>query len=710
MRRNWLLTLLALLCIALMAGIGDASAETGDDGKVEWTVMFYMCGSDLESRYGYASENLEEIAKCTPYFSFHERAPLPGDMELVDEKDVCGLDDVNIIVETGGCKKWHTEKLDMQIDTSALQRWHFQVNLSSYRGDFCLDETLPLRSMADPQTLEDFIRWGAENYPARKYALILWDHGGGSKSGLMVDELFENDFLRLDELGAALHGSGVHLECILLDACMMANVETACAIGDSASWMVGSEEVVGGKGTAVEDWLQQLCYIPEMDGEMLGRLICDTTQIKYSKQEDTVTQEILTWSVIDLSQSERLRTAFDHLFQGLCRVYTDDPLTMINLASKMYMGEAYGEGSDSQWDFGDMFFSDNEHLSDPALRREILAVLKDAVVYCVRGAGRSASRGLSFCNATSLDCEEMDLYSCNCPSAYYLALMDAISPWTAPEWVYESIEKLPNINTIAAYQDQVKKLCTPGGMPVFSFYNDGSKTWAEQNVVRYNLYKADESGVTVKLGSMPVADIFWADGENSKFAYGPSDPAHWPAADGVTCAFEVLSLNRPGWSTMTGSVHLMINGEYSSLRCSCTGSSVVDGDAGRALDEDTWTVHGLWDGYDLKTGMFNRNVRSVAQHSGQEYTLLYPVCGEDPHVNSGNYRKGNPQKMYMSMQITYEPLEDGVYYIEYVIYDLFSRPMYLDMFEMRITDGKASFPDADQWQGVTQLKIPEEYW
>ena len=40
--------------------------------------------------------------------------------------------------------------------------------------------------MANPETLSDFVHWGAENYPARKYALLLWDRGGGSKTGIFI--------------------------------------------------------------------------------------------------------------------------------------------------------------------------------------------------------------------------------------------------------------------------------------------------------------------------------------------------------------------------------------------------------------------------------------------------------------------------------------------------------------------------------------------
>ena len=39
---------------------GEALAET-EGGEAEWTVLFYMCGSDLESKYSYATQNLAEI-------------------------------------------------------------------------------------------------------------------------------------------------------------------------------------------------------------------------------------------------------------------------------------------------------------------------------------------------------------------------------------------------------------------------------------------------------------------------------------------------------------------------------------------------------------------------------------------------------------------------------------------------------------------------
>ena len=37
--------------------------------------------------------------------------------------------------------------------------------------------------MTQPDNLASFIQFCAKNFPANRYALILWDHGSGSVSG-----------------------------------------------------------------------------------------------------------------------------------------------------------------------------------------------------------------------------------------------------------------------------------------------------------------------------------------------------------------------------------------------------------------------------------------------------------------------------------------------------------------------------------------------
>ena len=400
--------------------------------------------------------------------------------------------------------------------------------------------------------------------------------------------------------------------------------------------------------------------------------------------------------------SENRKVGVIDIFSRLYWVYTNDPMTLNHLANNMLEGESYGTSDDSQWDLGDTFFGEIESWVDPALRREVFLVMRDAVVYCVRGAGRSASRGLSFCNAAAFDCEEMEIYAHNCPSPHYLALLDAISPWTAPDWVYESVEHLPEMNSFDAYRNSAEKFLAPDGKPVFDIVNNPLQGWLENNVMRYNLYRVEETGTIISMGSMPVELLYWEENDDIRFAYGPKDPVLWPALEGVSCAFDVLSINRPSWSTLSGSVPMMINGENVYLRCRY--------DTHYDKEERSYTIYGLWDGYDLKTGMFNRNVRSLAQLAGQEYSLIYPIYSKDSHVDVDGYFKSQPQPMYRSLEMTNETLHDGVYYIEYVIYDMFMRPMYLDRLEMRIEGGVASFPGSEAWTGEVELTIPEEYW
>ena len=54
---------------------------------------------------------------------------------------------------------------------------------------------------------------------------------------------------------------------MLFDACLMANIETAYGFKDCANWMIASEEVVTGAGTAIRFWLSELCNRPEIEGE-----------------------------------------------------------------------------------------------------------------------------------------------------------------------------------------------------------------------------------------------------------------------------------------------------------------------------------------------------------------------------------------------------------------------------------------------------------
>lgn len=700
---------LALLAAALMgwlvcAGPAIAESAAGEEDRAAWTVMFYFCGSDLESRYGFATGNLMEISHCQYCYSFSE--PSEGEWHgFGDIVDMYIPDEVNVLIETGGSASWSIDKSIMNVDPKRLQRWQYKYNLlgedyglsAESTDGFRLLETLPLASMAEPGTLSDFIRWGAQTCPAEKYVLVLWDHGGGSKTGLFVDELFNGDIMYLNELGGALKDGGVHFEAVLMDACMMANVEAAWAIRESADWLIASEETVGGQGTAVGDWLQELIYNPSVDGRILGRNICDMTQIKYARLDNLQARQLMTWSVIDLSKIEEVVRQFDRFFKWVDGSFESNPSLIWQYAAEISRAEEYGDGNAGMRDLSHIFFSETSFIFlNYELRRDMQKALSDAVVYVVRGSGRSAARGLSFCWATDFSADELDIYARNCPSPHYLALLDAVCDWKAPDEVFETAPRLKEISSLENYHILVEKRMGKDGLPwIYIDYDHFDNT----GNVYYTLYQVNEATGQLKcLGRTFCLERSDESGE-SGMLYSANDPMHWPAIDGVPCSMNMIQFIYEQ-NTYIYNIPIQIGRTRAMLRC------------GRQFGKDTedtyintYQIYGVWDGYDEDLGIPARNVRSLSQLAGQDYQLLYPVWTEDDVPN--RYAASKALTMYRALDIAEMTLPAGTYLMRYEVEDMFGRPHPTEFIEMR-WDGKTiTYPEDFAWEGKTILN-PEK--
>ena len=167
----------------------------------EYTVLIYMVGSNLETNRGAATSDLEEI--------------------LASGIDFTGN---NIIVYTGGARKWSS---NIPCDRNCL------LDLSKGSDSWLAGMTDGSSDMGAPETLTEFLNTAVENYPARHYCLIFWDHGSGPISGFGVDELFGNDSLQFGELRQAMDaspfgpGGSARLDWVGFDACLMGSLEHA---------------------------------------------------------------------------------------------------------------------------------------------------------------------------------------------------------------------------------------------------------------------------------------------------------------------------------------------------------------------------------------------------------------------------------------------------------------------------------------------------
>lgn len=703
--------MLMVLSGAVMSGAGvrrTAASEQQSQGseQAQWTVMLYMCGSNLESHNSIGTHNLTEIYQ----------AALPVDLSSNSEGTAVGYsslneNQVNMLIETGGSSEWHAQELQMDISTESLQRWRYDP-LFPVKGiaPFENVDEAPLASMADPETLTDFIRWSVQNYPAEKYALILWDHGGGSKTGLFLDELYGNDVLYLDELSRSLTDAGTHFEIIAIDACMMGNLETAAILKDHANYMVASEELASGNGTAYAEWLKELYNDPGCDGLQFGRVFCDTVMHKYANLGDDQSSNMLTYSLMDLSKIEHVMACFDQFFHMMGIKAQEDPENFAALSECILNAAQFGRHGDWMVDLADIFYRQPAvGETEYGLRNEMINALADAVVYCVKGSGRARAYGISFCYAGSFTADELNTYARNCFSGPYLAYLDMLSDWSAPDWVYEQNEHLNVTEDKLGTYELIYESYTENGLPVLKVMEENS--WNYGSTGEYELYQEDASGELVRLCRDSCTVTYsGVEEEPSYEILSIGDITAQPTIDGALIDMELVSSEIE--NTALYNVPVQINETNYDLRLGLTrklseeswhelvktvwnvelqeGQDILMREGDREwyekyitsfIDAPVYTkeyeVYGLWEGYDAQSQLPGRNVMSLSTMQGREYVMLYPHYAEQEERTYYSYSQ--PLTMYRSLEIEEKPLDPGTYYVRYILTDIFGRKRFLPM-------------------------------
>ena len=129
-----------------------------------------------------------------------------------------------------------------------------------------------------PETLVDFAVWAMTTYPARKYALILSDHGAGWVGGWNDDAPNDGSSLTINEIDQALAEilaeTGVaHFDLVGFDACLMSQVEALAGVAPYARYAVASQETEPAIGWAYAELLGSLENKPGQSGRELAKTI-----------------------------------------------------------------------------------------------------------------------------------------------------------------------------------------------------------------------------------------------------------------------------------------------------------------------------------------------------------------------------------------------------------------------------------------------------
>jgi hypothetical protein len=224
------------------------------------------------------------------------------------------------------------------------------------------------RSMTDPNQLHDFINWGKQNYPAERYAVVLWNHGGGYQ-GLLTDETSTpGKTMSLPELKTALSGVG-SLDMIDFDMCLMGGYETLVAVNGVAKFAAFSEEIEPGEGDAYTPLLQALYANPTMDGRALAAKVVDTYDASYVGDPASTTK-----SAYDLAGLPAFETALATAAQTLTANVGSLAPTIATSAAKsqkFYLPLFT--------DISDVSDSLSSAITDPAIKSQLVAVRTQAL-------------------------------------------------------------------------------------------------------------------------------------------------------------------------------------------------------------------------------------------------------------------------------------------------------------------------------------------
>ena len=336
-----------------------------DDGVLDSrTIMIYLCGSDLESRMGLASLDLESID--------------------VDEVD---LSTTNIVVYTGGSSRWFNYIKNNENAIYVLEETGF-VKKENYNK----------QSMGSTNSLSTLFDYTYENYKADKYDLIMWNHGLGSL-GISSDELFMSDYLSLNELSSALSKSKFtgnnKLETVVFRSCLNSTLEMASVFVPYANYFVASEEVTwGGNGIGVLSFLGDVTL--EDSGVEFGKKFIagyeaslDVLAKRYGKSFNEVFP-VSTYAVIDLSKIRDLESKLGTFFNSINLDLNYNSIARVR--SNLYQ---YASDSDCyEYDTVDLYqlVSKLKYLSS-SNGESVLNVLDDAIVY--NWSNNDFSKGLA---------------------------------------------------------------------------------------------------------------------------------------------------------------------------------------------------------------------------------------------------------------------------------------------------------------------------
>ena len=619
----------------------SASQGSSQAGDTQWAIYWYLCGSDLESEYSAATDDLLELLE----------------VELPEN--------VKIIIETGGTRQWQNDMMSADY----LERYIYDSD------GLRLLEQLPQASMGSAETLSSFLAFAKENYPAQKTGFLFWNHGGGSVAGAESDENFGGDALTLDEMYEAfkanyeLSEETPPFELIGFDTCLMATVDVAYTFNDIGKYLVASQEIEPANGWLYSGWVAALGANPQMDGSELGKNICDS-YVRGCEIEGT--SESITLSVTNLSYVSQLVAAYNDFGKEALYYACENPaffsdFSRVAVSTENYGGNTNEQGYTNMADLGHLARQSVEMLPETA--SSVLTALDNCVEYEVNGPYREEATGLSCYYSYSGDIDDLNGYiDVGAGDAFkYFYSYGLTGELTDDGMEYISsmdIDILPEIESLESQGWDDHPLAVDlHGSAILSL---GEKANEILSGVYMQLYYADpEQDLLLLLG---IDNDIIADWDRGIFK--DNFRGVWGGIDGFLVYME-LTYEGDGYNLYT--VPILLNGEDYNLNV------VYD------FDKAEYEIKGATKPID-ESGMADKNMRSLMV--GDVISTIHyatTISGDSDEFDA-----------YVVDEITvtantsfYETeLGDGQYYQVFEMRDMQGNTVYSDVAEFDVRDGE----------------------
>ena len=657
MKKKLLCMILALaMCFSLAAcGGGEetptesTSPVTSDTTKApvadelndgSWAVYWYLCGSDLETNYGCATTDLQEMLEVQ----------LP--------------ENVNVVIQTGGANVWQNDLMD----ASKIQRWLFNSE-----GLQLIDEQ-ETTNMGDAQTLYDFLYFANENYPADKVAVTFWNHGGGSVSGAAFDEIHGLDSLDLAEMYQAFDAiwpadtANPALELVGFDTCLMATIDVAAVFQNFFKYLVASEEVEPGNGWLYSGWMGELAANPDMEGDDLGIAICNTY---YEGCEAVGTQDQSTLSLTDLTKLTPLLEAYESFGEEAFVAASQAPGFFAELGRAASQSENYGGNTKEQ---GYTNMVDLGHLARQTAwmlpsAQSVSDALADCVIYQVGGIYRAEATGLSCYYSYNGDINDFNGYigmgtGIAFKHLYAYGLTGEMAEGGDEYLASLDIQELPKIVTLADMDWDGAPLDLDEETGT-SFLTLGPDAYDVLAGIGFQLFYVDETNDQMML--LGTDNDMTADWDNGIFY--DNFRGVWGAIDGHLVYME---LSFEGEDYNLYSVPILLNGEQYNLQVAYDFTA------------EEWSIIGASQGLD-DSGMASKEMRLLEE--GDVITTIWKMA---------SYSGDDDFEMYAAEELTVTAdttfgetaLFDGSYSMVFEMWDAASNYAYSDAVTFDVIEGE----------------------